>query len=173
MFFHPALRFIRIGLWAACTLSLLMLAMWFKLGQYQLLSVQSNSMQPAFKKGDALLVKPVSLENLVAGTIVSYRSPVNERLVVSHRVISVDYKHHQLATKGDSLKGADPLVPFDNVQGVAVALVPSFGRVIDFSHTLPGLVSLVYLPALLLVLVELKRLLSANSARSYRRYGYR
>ena len=146
---------------------------WFKHGHYQLLSVQSNSMRPAFAKGDALLVHAVATNTLQPGSIVSYRSPVNPQLVVSHRLLALDRQTKLLTTKGDALRSNDPGIPADALVGEATALIPGGGKLIDVVRKPVGLLVFVYVPATIVVAYELRRLLKVQSGRTYRSYSYR
>lgn len=143
----PALRrlvwwLIRLGSAAV----LLLLAMGYLQG-YRLLAVQSNSMQPVFARGDALVVRRTTADTLLPGMIISYRSPVNGHVTISHRLLRLDEGQGTLITQGDALSEPDPAVPDENLIGQDRAVIPSFGRLLDALHTPLGLAAAVYLPA--------------------------
>ena len=82
----------------------------------RLLSVQTASMVPTFRPGDAILIQPVSPSSLRPGDIVSYRSPLNPHLFISHRLVRIDRQTGQLITAGDALHTPDQ--PFSQLQVV-------------------------------------------------------
>lgn len=137
---------------------------------HRILSVQSGSMVPVFWPGEAVVTSPVPQpRSLRPGDVVSYRSPANANVIVSHRVIGVDAAHGVLMTRGDHVDRADLPVPYSAVIGRVVYIVPMAGRVIDFVHRPAGLAAVVYLPAVGLMIVEVRRLGRQLSVVRYRR----
>jgi signal peptidase len=133
----------------------------------RLLSVQTASMVPTFRPGDAIIVQPVSPSSLRAGDIVSYRSPRDPGVVISHRLIEVNQPAGRLVTAGDALHTPDqPFLPL-LVVGRATAVAPGLGTVLDAPPRPLGLVIMVYLPAALVIGAEALRL-----SRHYRRPAY-
>jgi len=151
--------------------SLTGLALWRVQGD-KLLSVQTGSMVPVLKRGDAVAIVKVDPKTLQAGEIVSYLSPVNSAVTVTHRVVRLDLKHGVVITKGDALAQPDPPVPLDLVLGRVRAQVPKIGFAINELHKPIGLVAGVYLPALGMVVFEVRHLARAYRRRHYRLYGY-
>jgi signal peptidase len=140
------------------------LALW-KTQSLRLYSVQSGSMAPALKTGDlAVSVKP---KVITAGDIVSYQSGSDPRKIISHRVINTLPQKGYVITQGDSLPLSDPPVPYSSILGKTVFAVPAAGRLFDLIHKPLGLISLVYLPSLVLAAYELNRLIRRFS---YDRY---
>ncbi len=125
----------------------------------QLLSVQTGSMQPTFRPGDAVLVQPTTARELHAGEIISYQSLHDPGLIISHRLTQVDQTTGWLTTKGDALKTADPTFPPRLVVGRVTAFVPRFGLVLNSLRQPLGLIVVIYLPALIIVASEVKRAL--------------
>lgn len=125
----------------------------------KLLSVQSASMMPTFRRGDALVVNSVKTEQLRVGDIISYQSQRDGAVVISHRLSSVDKQAGLLTTAGDRLGRPDKPFPASQVIGRATAIAPGLGRIMDAIRTPVGLLCLLYLPALAVVGSEIKRLL--------------
>ena len=153
------------GLLVLALLAAVELAAFHAHGQ-RLLSVQSPSMRPTFQPGDALIVTPVKSHQLRVGQVISYRSPRDPRLVISHRLVKVDRPTGWLTTQGDALRTADQPFPPNLVVGRATAVAPGLGRLLDWLHRPIGLLLMVYLPALALIISETLRL-AAHFNRPY------
>jgi signal peptidase I len=134
----------------------------------RLLNVQTGSMRPTFRPGDALIMQKISGEPQV-GSIVSYRSPRNPNELVTHRVVHVFPNVESFQTKGDKLSMPDPVVRDSLLAGHVVAVLPGMGRVLGWLQSWRGLVVCVYLPAAAIAISELRRYeRSHNSKRLYR-----
>jgi signal peptidase I len=138
---------------------------------YELLSVQTASMTPVFRPGDALIVAPATIRRPRPGQVISYQSPRDSRVIISHRLIG--YKNGRMITAGDALSDPDPPVPPRLLVGRAVAVMPKFGYVLDVLRQPIGLTVFVILPAVIVLIAEAKRLTRTWSAADYRLYGYR
>ncbi len=143
------------------------LAMW-RMRQIQILSVQSGSMAPLVQVGDAVVVERVDIADLAAGDVISFRSPADISVVVTHRIVQIDSVGEDsksskdvrsaITTRGDNNVTPDlPLNP-QLIIGRAVGHIPNLGFGIDFIHSTAGLVIGVYLPAAIMAAIELKRL---------------
>lgn len=115
-----------------------------------LAAVESNSMQPAFSRGDLLVVSAVDADSqsISVGDVVVYQDPTIGLVV--HRV--VDINGELVTAQGDANNAAD--TPFDRTLVLArvVAVVPAMGALIAGLRSPLGLVLLV---ALALAVVEL------------------
>lgn len=89
--------------------------------------VVSDSMVPAFEKGDLLLVSQ-DFGEVSVGDVVLYSATWNERLV-SHRVVSV--KEDFILLQGDSNEFPDPPAPKSSVFGVVAGVLPNLGWVVN------------------------------------------
>jgi signal peptidase I len=118
-------------------------------------------MVPTYRAGDALVVSPAS--DLRPGEIISYKEPKDPSVIVSHRLLSDD---DLLVTKGDNVAKPDVAFSESLVVGQVRASLPQLGYVLDFLHKPIGIALTVYVPALVLVLGEIKRL-SRYFGRSY------
>jgi signal peptidase len=132
-----------------------------------LLSVQTGSMEPILRPGDAVVVERTSPRRLRVGDIISYRSPRSQRLVITHRLINVDPASHRLITRGDALEAPDPSFPSRLVVGKVVAVVPSLGLVLDNLRRPLGLAITLYVPAMAVIVSEVKRLGAVGSTWHY------
>jgi signal peptidase I len=126
----------RVALYAAGTVSMLVLSMtaslglwiglpWGLLGWSPTLIV-SGSMEPLVSAGDVVMVRPVPTDELGTDTVVLYERPETGRVL--HRIVAV-LPDGSFRTQGDANDVADsaPVRP-DDVRGVAVLAVPWVGR---------------------------------------------
>ncbi|MDB5170620.1 MAG: putative Peptidase signal peptidase [Candidatus Saccharibacteria bacterium] len=141
-------------------------------GQH-LMSVQSASMAPIFGPGDALVVEPISAAQLHVGDIVSYQSPRDPAVIISHRLIAISKQTGFLTTAGDRLHAPDRPFPPGRVIGRAVAVAPALGSVMNFARSPLGLAVLVYVPALSVLISEARHLIRISQRPTYRLTMYR
>ncbi len=121
--------------------------------------VLSGSMEPALKVGGLAFVDPgVDPANIKTGDIITFRSPADENVKVSHRVVEVVHDNGALSfrTKGDANEDADgDLVPAANVLGRVKFSLPYLGHVADKLRHHEVFYMIIGIPAGLLVLGEL------------------
>lgn len=123
---------------------------------YQVYSVVSGSMEPAFSTGDLIYVKEVDVNTIQVGDPITF--VLNEDLVIAtHRVVDIDAQNQYFYTKGDSNENIDASpVHFNNVIGIPHFSIPKLGYLSDFVQNPPGayitfgvgmvLILLVFLP---------------------------
>lgn len=138
----------------------------------QLLSVQTGSMVPVFYPGDAVATRKVTLEELLVGDIVAYRSRDNPKVLVSHRLVSINHVTGKLITHGDALELQDVPFPASQVVGTVYKVVPNAGMVLDWLHKPVGLIIAVYIPAAFILGGEAKRLAKQYNKPYYQLYSY-
>lgn len=138
----------------------------------QVMSVQSGSMSPAINKGDVIVLKPLSKQMLEVGDVVSYRSPANQAVIITHRVVSVETNWGLIVTKGDNAKRADKPIAVTEVIGKVDQRVAYAGFALDFLRSPAGLIAAIYVPAATIILLELRRLVGYYSKPTYRLAGY-
>lgn len=121
---------------------------------YQLYAVLSGSMNPAFDTGSLVAVKPVDSASLQVGDIIAFHS--SSGMIVSHRIVSVDREEGlSFITKGDANAVADPsLIPAYRVIGTVGLAIPFLGRLLVFCQTKQGLLTLIIIPALVILVLE-------------------
>jgi signal peptidase len=126
---------------------------------HKLLSVQTASMLPSIRPGDALIIAPAQPNQLHIGDIVSYHDQHQPRMIISHRLVSVDPKTGWLTTAGDALHSPDPTFPPNQIVGHATAIAPKLGFVLDSLRRPVGLILTIYLPAMLIIISEANHLM--------------
>ena len=108
--------------------------------------------------GDVTVTSPPGIERIVAGDIITYRSPRNPRQQISHRVIEVIDGGDGLLfrTQGDANNSPDrELVPAEDVVGTVRYHLPYLGYVADRMRHRESFYLLVGIPAGLVIVGEL------------------
>ena len=126
---------------------------------YQVYTVLSGSMRPAYAEGDLLYVESVKPSQVKVDDPITF--VLNEKLTVAtHRVVRIDTENQLFYTKGDAngTEDTDP-VHFNNLIGVPRFSVPLLGYVSYFVQNPPGtyitlvagllLIGVVFLPDML------------------------
>lgn len=94
------------------------------------LTVLSNSMAPAIRTGDMVVIRPATQSQIAVGDVVTFRPDVNEKLYVTHRVVEIndcDRYGAEFVTRGDANNINDePFRPYQLHGRVAYA-VPFVG----------------------------------------------
>lgn len=86
---------------------------WILQTKYPMAAITSNSMWPTLKKGDLVLIKGVSKNEITVGDIVVF---VNEKNAFTiHRVVELG--EETLVTKGDANAVRDEAVRYEDVVG--------------------------------------------------------
>lgn len=126
--------------------------------------VRSDSMSPAIEAGGVVFVSEVPAERIGENDVITFEQPGGDQRV-THRVVEVieGDGEPRFRTKGDANEDPDPeVVAPSQVIGKVAFSVPLIGYVIAFANTDLGLLTLVVLPALLLVVLEIRDILSGT-----------
>lgn len=123
----------------------------------QLLTVQTGSMRPSIDPGDVVAVKNVPHVDLVVGDVITFM-PDGKNYSVTHRLRAIDRKNSRFITQGDANTGVDESIRFDQVIGRVHYVVPFGGYIVGFVTKPLGLVAAIYLPALFILVTEVRRL---------------
>jgi signal peptidase I len=153
------------------TVSLSGILLW-RVQSVQLMSVESTSMSPAIKRGDALILRATPPSKLKVGDVVSYRSSANQAVIITHRIVRLEPTWKLIITRADSASRDDQPVAESQVVGRMSTRLDHMGYVVDFLRTPQGLAASVYLPALLIIILEFQRLTRAYQKPTYRLSGY-
>ena len=134
--------------------------------EHKALIVTSGSMEPLLSAGDAALIHMVPVDELRAGDVLTFQGYSSERLT-THRVVRpVELEsglHFQ--TQGDANPTPDAnLAPAGGVVGRYVMGVPSLGRALLFLGRPHGQLLVVGLPALMILINELRYLFAPGGA---------
>ena len=143
------------GVVGLAVLTFLLLAVGPHLLGYRTMTMLTGSMAPAIDPGDVTVVTPIAVSAVTEGMVITYHKPVEDRSLVTHRVVSVETGTDgsvQIRTKGDANPAVDPWTA--TLQGDTAyevrAVIPELGHLIQALRT-PGVnqVLLYGAPALL------------------------
>src|ERR1700737_435713 len=102
---------------------------------YESYVVYSGSMEPTIHVGDIAIVGPVKADKLVAGDIITFRTPQNPDTIVTHRLQNVAMDstgHFSFQTKGDANDTPDQIgVDQSAVLGKVVYSLPGLGFLVE------------------------------------------
>lgn len=132
----------------------------------KLLSIQSGSMEPAMKKGGLVGVTPVSETDLRIGDVITFINPADENTTITHRVAALDGQAGQrIITKGDANALADAPISDAVIVGRQRFYIPLVGTFLDFVRKPVGLLLLIYVPALTVIVSEMRKLAAYYKSR--------
>lgn len=134
--------------------------------------VRSDSMSATdFNAGDLILVKEVDPATLQEGDIISFVSSNSESFgeVATHKIRKITEDENgnpAFVTYGTTTDTDDEsLVAYESVLGKYVKTLPSAGRLFAFIKTTPGYIVCIFLPFLLLIIIQ-----GLNSVKLFRQY---
>lgn len=116
-----------------------------KLLGYQSYAVRSGSMEPTYKIGSMIFVKPATAAEIEVGDAITFFVKSGGSTVATHRVVEIDAEKQLFYTKGDNNPNRDPsTVSFEQLVGKAAKFsAPGFGSVSQFLQTGYGKVAAV------------------------------
>ena len=132
---------------------------------YTPFSVQTDSMQPEFSKGDYIFVEECDPNSLQVGDIVTYHTLIEgNRAINTHRIVEIIDEDGmlQFRTQGDNNPEPDQLLlaPGDVVGKYNGTKIPVLGSVIDFLSTQLGFFLVILLPVLIFTIYQIYKLIS-------------
>jgi len=130
---------------------------------HQLYIVGGGSMSPTFSAGSVVLVRPQEASTVRIGDIVTYRDPDAgaTATIVTHRIVGISQSEPlSFTTRGDANHANDPLpLPSSNLIGRVAYVIPYLGFVFSFMQTRVGMLVMLILPASLVIVVEVRKLM--------------
>ena len=123
-------------------------------------SVQSNSMEPTFSKGDLIIDRKVDdFSDLEVGDVITFWTIIEgQRVLNTHRITTItDYDNYlYFDTKGDANTIEDITgVHQNDVVGVYLFHIPSVGSVLDFLQTGTGFFIVIVVPVFIFFITQL------------------
>ncbi|MFE4837639.1 signal peptidase I [Arthrobacter sp. NPDC056691] len=130
---------------------------------YQSSIALTGSMAPTINPGDVVVTVPSPVSSLKTGEIITYRIPVQDRRVETHRIVELTRNSDgstTVRTKGDANDDADPwLATFEgDTVDVHAATVPYLGTAIQALREPAVLMALTYGAPAVVVFVMLARI---------------
>lgn len=109
-FARRACRWLFTGLLVGAFGLAALLAIGPRTGAYRTLTVLSASMRPTFGPGSVVVVRPTPIADLEVGDVITYRVPVDDHRVVTHRIIEISEQSGRtvVRTQGDAASTPDP-----------------------------------------------------------------
>ena len=125
-------------------------------GGYRAYVVLSGSMEPSVKKASIVLVVPQ--KTYAVGDIITLAESENPNTTLTHRIrdITTQDGKTQYVTKGDANEDPDPekRLP-EKIIGKVVLSIPYLGYLVTFTRTTLGLITLIVIPATIIIYSEL------------------
>lgn len=129
-------------------------------GSVHFMTVSGTSMEPTITSSDIIVVIPEAMPPSV-GDIISYRHQLEDNqppMVITHRIVRLEEGGYR--TKGDSVPKRDGyVVAPEDVIGVLHLKIPYIGALTHFAKTSAGSFFLVIVPAFLLIIDEVRKIL--------------
>lgn len=128
-------------------------------GNVELKIVKSGSMEPAILTGSIVLVRPA--DTYAQGDVITFGEERGEQIPTTHRIVEVQQEGSQIfyMTKGDANEEADNVrIEESDVVGKVVFTVPYAGYVLDFARKPIGFTLMIGVPAAIIILDELGRI---------------
>ena len=126
------------------------------------LTVTGTSMNPRITQDDIVIVVPADIKSLEIGDIITYKLNMGKnRYLFTHRIVGMD--NGIIKTRGDNMPETDGYsVMYEDVVGKVIAEIPYIGYMIRFSHTTIGYLTLILIPSIILIVIEIKKIISKN-----------
>jgi len=119
--------------------------------------VLTGSMQPTLPVGSVIAIKIINPNTLQIGDIICFQTSPHEPWA-THRIINITQEG--FITKGDANEEPDrEIVKKENVIGKAVLTIPYIGYLSYFVHTPLGLILLILIPAIIIIVGEVKNIM--------------
>lgn len=131
----------------------------FSIGGLKLLVVKSGSMEPAIKTGSMVVGKSASDYNI--GEVITFKNTGKPTETTTHRIYDKECQNDvcTFTTKGDANDAPDfETVIADRIEGKVMLAVPYFGYITNFARTLPGLIILIIIPAVIIIYEEIRKI---------------
>jgi len=141
---------------------------------FQLFRVMSGSMEPKIKVGSVVFVQKVKPEVLKKDDIITYTSPENPEMSITHRLVEIEEKEGKTVfkTRGDANNSEDMAeVSPSEVKGRVVFSLPFLGYLSVWIKKPLGFGLLVILPALLIIVSEILSIKKAIEKEVEKKYA--
>lgn len=123
--------------------------------------VKSGSMEPAMHVGSIVVIKPEDM--YAVGDVITFGEDTRTQIPTTHRIKEIGSENGStiFTTKGDANEDPDPTrTPIGEVRGKMLFTVPYAGYVLDFAKRPLGFGLMIALPAGIIILDEIIRIIS-------------
>lgn len=128
------------------------------LGGVHLFLVQSGSMEPTIMTGDVIIVQPQTGYDVK--DVITFTDTTGRK--TTHRIIDQTVGG-EFITRGDANRVQDnSQVRAKDVVGKVILTLPRLGYLVVFSKSLPGLILFIFIPALLIIIEEVRKIVHAK-----------
>ncbi len=127
-------------------------------GNYQIMIVQSGSMEPAIRTGSIILIKPVS--EYAVGDVITFGSIPRGKVPTTHRIVEMRAQSGAMVyqTKGDANEESDEReVREREVIGKVFLDIPFVGYILAAAKKPIGFAVLIIVPSLIILFDEGKK----------------
>jgi signal peptidase I len=134
-------------------------------GNFKAKVVKSGSMEPSIPTGGLVFIHPSALYEV--GDVITFGKDTKTQIPTTHRIIEISGEGPStvFTTKGDANEDPDPTVTrFSDVEGKVIFRVPYLGYVLDFARKPLGFILLVGLPAIIIILDEIGKIIKEMKA---------
>lgn len=156
------LIFINIVLAILVLIGLFLLVSFLPLkNNYKILAVTSGSMEPKIHVGSVVIAQPTG--EYKAGDIITFNSGATKKDNTTHRIVEINKENGAISyvTKGDANENNDEgAVLAEKVIGKEIFSIPLLGYLLVYIKTLPGLILLIIIPALIIIYDEVNKIKS-------------
>lgn len=128
-------------------------------GNFKVKIVKSGSMEPAIKTGSIVVNKAAS--SYQVGDVVTFGADTKTQIPTTHRIVAItDSPNPIFTTKGDANDAPDQVnTRQSDIHGKVIFTVPYLGYILDFARKPLGFGLLVGLPAALIILDEVAKII--------------
>lgn len=128
-------------------------------GSIEIKIVKSGSMEPAIPTGSIVFIMPAA--TYAVGDVVTFGRDTAREIPTTHRIVEVQGGGATFLTKGDANEEADPrVIAKSEVIGKVWLHVPYVGYILDFARKPLGFTLMIGIPAALIILDELLRIVT-------------
>ena len=128
-------------------------------GNIKFMVVQSGSMEPAIKRGNIVMVKPVGEYKI--GDIVTFDLSTSDIGPITHRIHDIKVVEDEVSyiTKGDANNAPDMReISRGEIVGKVLFTVPYVGYAVDFAKRPLGFALIILIPATVIISDEVKKI---------------
>lgn len=128
---------------------------------YKTRVVLTGSMSPTILPGSIIISKYTEDKDLKIGDAITYKKPDQKDFYITHRIIKMEKQGslYIFQTKGDAVPAPDQWKIHQGlIEGKVVLVLPFLGYFFAFAKTPPGFFLLILLPALWIIIGEIKNI---------------